>query len=172
MVYHGVTGGNEVVTWAKCDKTSFLKRHGENPILTGISTGMVPFVLWGWYWTPYVIWRYDSAVCGYLAYVLNCYSAVACVLDKACPQALLDMWLAVSFDCGLQLLHSAVFNPFRNLAFFLNCFNKLMTLEIHFKFLHNYIFADSVLKGFVTKGVSSLMATGSGFSDGKKMLIL
>lgn len=50
---------------------------------------------------------------------------MACALDKACPQALLDMWLAISFVCGLQLLHSAVFNPFCNLAFCgLNYFSK------------------------------------------------
>lgn len=46
-----------------------------------------------------------------------------------------------------------------------------MTLEIHFKFLHNYILVDSVLKDVVTKAVSSLMATGSGFNDGRKMLV-
>lgn len=42
---------------------------------------------------------------------------------------------------------------------------------MHFKFLHNYILVDSVLKGVVTKAVSSFMATGSGFSDRRKMLI-
>lgn len=45
-----------------------------------------------------------------------------------------------------------------------------MTLEIHFNFLQHYIL-DSVLKDIVTKAVSSLMATGSGFSGGRKMLI-
>lgn len=45
-----------------------------------------------------------------------------------------------------------------------------MTLEVHFKFLLSYILVDRVLKGGVTKAVSGLMATGSGFSDGRKML--